>query len=125
MADRAPARPDAAPTLDLRIEELVLHGFERIDRHQVASAIEHELARLLREPAAHEALRRHGATDGRGEADRMDAGAFILPHDASALAVGVQVAHAIWRGMAPSGAPGGDAARGSQRAQPPQTGGGG
>jgi hypothetical protein len=125
MADRAPARPGAAPTLDLRIEELVLHGFERVDRHQVASAIERELARLLREPAAHEALRRREPADGRADADRLDAGAFIVPHDAPAQAVGVQVAQAIWRGMTPSGAPGGGAARGSQRAQPPGTGGGG
>ena len=125
MADRAPARPHAAPTLDLRIEELVLHGFERIDRYQVASAIEHELVRLLREPPAHDALRRHRASDGRGEADRLDTGAFIVPHDATAQTIGVQVAQAIWRGMTPSGAPGGDATHGSQRAQPLHMGGGG
>ena len=63
MADRAPARP-AVPVLDLRIEELVLHGFERVDRHQVASAIERELARLLREPAAHDRLRRREVPGG-------------------------------------------------------------
>jgi hypothetical protein len=122
MADRAPA---PAPTLDLRIEELVLHGFERIDRHQVASAIQRELARLLREPAAHDRLRRRGATDARADADRLDGGAFIVPHDASAQAVGVQVARAIWRGMAPGATPGTDASRGVRRAQPPSTGGGG
>jgi hypothetical protein len=122
MADRAPA---PAPTLDLRIEELVLHGFERIDRHQVASAIERELARLLREPAAHEALRRRGATDGRADADRLDAGAFIVPHDASAPAVGAQVAQAIWRGMTPSAAPGAEPASSTRRTQLPSTGGGG
>jgi hypothetical protein len=122
MADRATA---PAPTLDLRIEELVLHGFERVDRHRVASAIERELARLMREPAAHEALRRRGAADGNVGADRLDGGAFIVPHDASAHAVGVQVAQAIWRGMAPGNAPGTDASRGAQRARPPGAGGGG
>jgi len=125
MADRAPERADAAPDLDLRIDELVLHGFERIDRHQVASAIERELARLLREPAAHDALRRRGATDGRADADRLDGGAFIVPHDATAQAVGMQVAQAIWRGMAPGAGPGAEGSRGSQPAPRPGAGGGG
>jgi hypothetical protein len=120
MADRRPDRVDAAPVLDLQIEELVLHGFERIDRRQVASAIERELERLLREPAAHERLRRHGATDGRADADRLDAGAFIVPHDATAQAVGLQVAQAIWRGLAP----GADTSRGSLHGQRPGAGGG-
>jgi hypothetical protein len=111
MADRAPA---PAPTLDLRIEELVLRGFERIDRHRVASAIERELARLMREPAAHDRLRPRGATDGRAGADRLDGGTFIVPHDASAHAVGVQVARAIWRGMAPDAG----GARGPRRPAP-------
>ncbi|HKC33733.1 MAG TPA: hypothetical protein VKC16_09740, partial [Xanthobacteraceae bacterium] len=100
MADRAPARP-AVPVLDLRIEELVLHGFERVDRHQVASAIERELARLLREPGMHDRLRRRGATEGDAGTHRLDAGSFIVPHDATADAVGAQVAQAIYRGMTP------------------------
>ena len=123
MADRAPARP-AVPVLDLRIEELVLHGFERVDRHQVVSAIERELARLLREPAAHDRLRRRGASDGPADADRLDGGAFIVPHDATAQVVGVQVAQAIWRGMAPGGAAAADAPRGRGRTQLPGAGGG-
>jgi hypothetical protein len=101
MADPRPSRADAAPDLDLRIEELVLHGFEPIDGHQVASAIERELVRLLREPAAHDRLRRRGATERHADADRLDGGSFIVPHDATAQAFGVQVAQAIWRGMAP------------------------
>ena len=126
MADRRPERADAAPDLDLRIEELVLHGFARIDRHQVAGAIERELVRLLSEPAAHDRLRRHGATDGRADADRLDGGSFIVPHDATAQAVGIQVAQAIWRGMTPGMVPGAGAngSRGSQPAQRPGTGGG-
>jgi hypothetical protein len=124
MADRAPAQPDAAPTLDLRIEELVLHGFERIDRHQVASAIEHELARLLREPAAHDPQHWRDAAGRDLGAERVDGGAFIVPHDASAQTVGVQVAQAIWRGVAPA-APAGGGSRGLQHVQPPGAGDGG
>jgi hypothetical protein len=125
MADRASARPGVAPALDLRIEELVLHGFERVDRHQVASAIERELARLLRDPAAPDRLRRRGASGGSAGADRLDGGSFIVPHDATAQAVGMQVAQAIWRGMAPDGAAGADASRGTRRTQLPGAGGGG
>ena len=121
MTDRAPARSGVAPVLDLRIEALMLHGFERIDRYQVASAIERELARLLREPAAHDRLRRRGAT---GEAYGLDAGSFIVPHDATPDAVGVQVAQAIWRGMAPGTASGSDPPRDSRRVPIAKTGSG-
>jgi len=102
MADHAPDRSGTAPTLDLRIEELVLHGFAPIDRHQVAGAIECELARLLCEPGAHDWLRRGGGAHRDGH--RLDAGSFIVPHGATPDAVGVQVAQAIYRGMAPSAA---------------------
>jgi len=79
MADRAPDRSDAALVLDLRIEELVLYGFERVDRHQVASAIERELARLLHDPAAHDRLGRRGASGGSAGADRLDGGRVHRP----------------------------------------------
>jgi hypothetical protein len=124
MADRAPDRSDAALVLDLRIEELVLHGFERVDRHQVASAIERELARLLHDPAAHDRLGRRGASGGSAGADRLDGGSFIVPHDATAQAVGMQIAQAVWRGMAPGGAAAADAPRGRGRTQLPGAGGG-
>jgi hypothetical protein len=115
MADRAPDRPDTAPTFALRIEELVLHGFARIDRHRVASAIERELARLLRDPAAHDPLRWRGAMEGEAAAHRLDAGAFIVPHDATPDAVGAQVAQAIYRGMTPGVGPGAAAPPSSRR----------
>lgn len=122
MADRAPDRPDTAPTLALRIEELVLHGFARIDRHRVASAIERELARLLREPTAHDPLRWRGAMEGEAAAHRLDAGSFIVPHDATPDAIGAQVAQAIYRGMTPNAASGTEARRGSRRPGPPTAG---
>jgi hypothetical protein len=121
---RASVRPDAAPILDLRVEELVLHGFARIDRHQLASAIERELARLLGEPAAHDRLRRRGAMGDSAAPTALDGGSFIVPHDAAPDAVGVQVAQAIWRGMASGAASGTDAPRGSQRTQLPNPGAG-
>jgi hypothetical protein len=38
--------------IDLRIDALVLSGFERVDRRAVLRALEGELARLLAEPHA-------------------------------------------------------------------------
>ena len=34
MADRAPLRPGVAPVFSFHIEELILHGFARIDRYE-------------------------------------------------------------------------------------------
>src|SRR4030088_2301126 len=101
MADRAPVRPGMAPTLGLHIDELVLHGFERIDRRGVVSAIERELARLLGEPAAQQRLRGRDRTDGELAAHRLAAGSFTVTHDVTPDTVGVHVGRAIYRGLAP------------------------
>jgi hypothetical protein len=90
------ARPsDAAPCV-LRIDELVLHGFPAVDRHAIADAITQELGRLLGEAGAQQALR---GREPRSSDYRLDAGAFVVPADATSHAVGVQVARAIHRGL--------------------------
>jgi hypothetical protein len=80
----------------LRIDELVLHGFHGVDRHAIAGAIERELGRLLGEVGAQQALR---GREPRSGDYRLDAGAFVVPADATPHAVGVQVARAIHRGL--------------------------
>jgi hypothetical protein len=80
----------------LRIEELVLHGFQSVDRHALAGAIERELGRLLGETATLQAL---GSQGGATPVHRLDAGSFAVATDATSDAVGVQVAHAIHRGL--------------------------
>jgi hypothetical protein len=49
-----PSRPEAGlsalrsrPTLNLHIQDLVLHGFASVDRHRIGEAMERELARLF------------------------------------------------------------------------------
>lgn len=125
MADHAPVRPGVAPSFDLHIEELILHGFERIDRYRVTSAIERELARLLREPGAQQRPRARDRTGGESGAHRLDAGSFIVPHNATPDAIGVQVAQAIFHSLAPGNASGTDARPSASRTRPPSAGRGG
>jgi hypothetical protein len=80
----------------LRIEELVLHGFQGVDRHALAAAIEHELGRLLGDTATLQAL---SSQDGAPPVHRLDAGSVAVASDATPDAVGVQVARAIHRGF--------------------------
>jgi hypothetical protein len=77
--------------IELRIDELVLHGFDPRDRIAIAAAVERELASLLaaREPA--------GLRDG--DAARLDAGSFELPHDAAPATMGAEIARAVGRGL--------------------------
>jgi hypothetical protein len=92
--DRTPFND--SPSCVLRIEELVLHGFQGVDRHGLAGAIERELGRLLGETGALQALR---SPDGATPVHRLDAGSFAVATDATPDAVGVQVARAIHRGL--------------------------
>jgi hypothetical protein len=80
-------------SIELHIDELILHGFAPIDRAPIAAAIERELGRLLAE---------RGAPPGWAQgADlaRLDGGSFDVAPGAGADAVGAQVARAIYNGM--------------------------
>jgi hypothetical protein len=78
--------------IDVYIDELVLYGFERGDRHRIGSAIEAELARLLTEqglpfaPAYDHAV---GFLDG---------GQFNMTK-AKSETIGNQVAQKIYAGL--------------------------
>jgi hypothetical protein len=94
MADRF--IPTAGPSCVLRIDELVLHGFERVDRYALAGAIERELGRLLGESGAQQALLAREKSIGD---HRLDAGSFAVSADATPRAVGMQVARAVLRSL--------------------------
>ena len=47
LAHFLPPSPSAAPSLDLRIDSLVLHGFSAVDGRRVGAAFEEELALLV------------------------------------------------------------------------------
>jgi hypothetical protein len=91
----------AGSGLDLRIDELVLHGFAPGDRYAIAASLERELSRLYAEDGVPPSL--------GGDRFRRDAGAFEVPHGATPDAVGIQVARAIHRSLG-----GGAEGRGSE-----------
>jgi hypothetical protein len=95
-----PAQPGGQPliasSLEIHIEELVLHGFSAGDRFRVGDALERELARLL-------ARRGLPASAVRSASiERLDAGAFPVAPGAGARTIGTQVAQKVYQQLAPS-----------------------
>jgi hypothetical protein len=83
---------NSLPSIELHIEELVLHGFPSGDRHRIGEAMQKELTRLLTEeqtpPFAQSA-----------EIDRLNAGTFKTTGTARPEATGAQVARAVFGGL--------------------------
>lgn len=74
--------------IELRIEELILHDLPYDQRHQVAAAIEQELARLFAE---------RGAPSGLAEGTPpIDAGTVRVNPNLTAESIGAQVAGSIY-----------------------------
>jgi hypothetical protein len=75
----------------IRIDELVLHGFDPADRLRIGDAAEEELARLAA---------RHGLPAGASRhTDALDAGAMTLPAGATPRAIGAAIARAVFQEM--------------------------
>ena len=79
--------------IDVRIDELVLHGFSSTDGPRIGAALEGELARLFTEPGVPTALGRGGRIGA------LDAGQFDVASSARAEGVGAQVAQKVHRGL--------------------------
>ncbi len=77
----------------VHIGELVLRGFQRSGRSEVATALERDLVRAI--AAEVPSLLRHG-----GVHERVDGGRLTLGAGAPGRVVGEQVARAVYRGMA-------------------------
>jgi hypothetical protein len=88
-----PSAPRTPHSIELHIEELVLHGFGPGDRYRLAEAVEHELVRLFAEQGLPPSLAQVA------EVAQLDAGAFKLSSAATAEAVGAQVAHQVYGGL--------------------------
>jgi len=84
-------------SVELHIDELVLHGFAAGDRYGIAEAVELELSRLLVAQFAVQGVPRSFAKSS--EQPRLDAGAFNVAPQSSADAVGSQIAHAVHGGL--------------------------
>jgi hypothetical protein len=77
------------PTLNLHIQDLVLHGFGSIDRYRIGEAMEHELARLFSAQGAPRSL------SGPTAVDLLDAGVIKIDSGAAPEPIGIQLARAI------------------------------
>lgn len=96
--------------VDLRIEELVLRGFERVNGPYVAIVVQRELTRLVAEGGVPPAWRRGtSVAQVEGAAVELDPGA---PADT----LGVRIARSIYLGLgggtAPDGRPAADPGQG-------------
>ena len=81
------------PSVELHIEELVLHGFAPGDRFAVGDAVESELARLLHEQGIPISLRFRNATDEIRNAT------FNATHNAKPSTIGRQISQAVYQGF--------------------------
>jgi hypothetical protein len=79
--------------LDLRIDELVLNGFKSVDHRRLGEALEGELTRLVRERGLPQGARH------RHQADSVDGGTVTLRPEATAEAIGVAIARAVYGGL--------------------------
>ena len=85
-------------SVELHIEELVLHGFAAGDRYAIAEAVEHELSRLLQIQLAAQGLPQLFAESS--EHAQLDAGAFNVAPSANSKAIGGQIARTIHQELA-------------------------
>lgn len=92
-AANASSTPGSAYSVELRIEELVLHGFADSERYRIGDAIERELTRLFTEQGAPPTMAQGG------EIAQLDGGTFEVKPDPDAETTGVQLAQAIYRGL--------------------------
>jgi hypothetical protein len=80
-------------SVELHIEELVLHGFEPRDRHRIAEALQQELTRLFTDGGVPASFGEHR------EISRVDAGAFNVEPAESVERTGIQIGEAIYGGL--------------------------
>jgi len=80
-------------SISLRIEELVLHGFNPTSRYSIGRAVERELRRLFAEQGGNAAIAR------RWEIENLDGGVFEVQPGSSSELIGTHLAKAIYGGM--------------------------
>jgi len=82
------------PIVELHIGELVLEGFPPLDQAQLGAVVQQELARLLAERGLPAGLARGG------EVASLDSGEFQVKQGSKAPEIGVQIAQAVFGGLA-------------------------
>ena len=81
------------PSVDLQIEELVLHGFAPVGRYAIGDAVERQLVRLLHEQGLPISLHSKSAV-GEIKAATINVGRNAKPN-----AIGQQIAQAVYQGF--------------------------
>lgn len=81
-----------ASSVQVRIEELVLHGFPASSRYSISEATRQELARLLMERGVPQRMAQPGGTA------LIDAGRFQVAQGAKPHDVGALIANAVYGG---------------------------
>ena len=89
----APPLSGSSYSVELYIEELVLHGLEASERYRIGEAIERELTRLFTEQGVPPAITQSG------EIARADGGALEVPPGSNSETTGAQFAKAIYGGF--------------------------
>jgi hypothetical protein len=92
-AEKYSDHKDSRPVIDVRIDELLVHGIEVADRFYLADAVQGELTRILSEQGwpAH--------LQNTSTRDRLAGGAFSLEGISSGRMIGNQIAQAVYRGF--------------------------
>ena len=80
-------------TIEVHIEELVLHGFAPGDRYAIGEAVQGELTRLFTTQGVPAPL------SAGAEVGRVDAGAFPVGAGAQTEGVGTGAARAVYGGL--------------------------
>jgi hypothetical protein len=86
-------RQNKKSSVNLHIEELVLHGFPQQDKYRIARALEHELARLLSQGDIPSVLSQGGVISG------LDGGSFQTRPGTSPETTGARVAQNLYGGL--------------------------
>ena len=84
---------NSQPSIELRIDELILHGFAPCNRYAVGDAVERELARLLHEQGIPIWLQSENA------ADEIKGATFNAAHNKKPRAIGRQISQAVYQGF--------------------------
>jgi hypothetical protein len=84
-------------SIELNIDELVLHGFPPGERYAIADAVEQTLSQLLTEQIANEGIPDSFANNSRRA--HVDAGSFNVTSGAKSSAIGGQIAENVHRGL--------------------------
>lgn len=89
----SPSGRASGSSVELHIEELVLHGFPQGDRYRIGDALQRELTRLFSEQDAPAAI------TNEGEIAHLDGGTLQVAPGSNPDEVGARLARAIYGGL--------------------------